>query len=131
MSAPRSFGVDVHVDGDTAFLTPFGELDVATTPHLSDELAAVRGSCTSMVIDLGELAFIDSTGLRALLVEHRLAEAGGRQLVFRAGAPGIQRVFALTGLDEVLWFRDGASAADGDGASRSQPTDDPEARFNR
>ena len=45
-----------------------GELDVASSQELSDELAElIENGTTDLVIDLAQLAFIDSTGLSAIL----------------------------------------------------------------
>ena len=81
-----------------------GELDMATAPQLADALAEAPRDCVALIVDLSELAFMDSTGLKTILSAHaRFAEAGCR-LVLIAGRPQVQKVFELTGTQERLEF---------------------------
>ena len=57
-----------------------------------------------MVVDLGRLAFIDSTGLRLLLQADARARERGCELVLRPGEPAVQRVFEVTGALAILRF---------------------------
>lgn len=95
---PTPFSVDVHRDGDRTIVTPHGELDLATVGELDGSLRPVTGT---IVIDLRELSFVDSTGLRLLLEQTRRADATV-QLV--DGSAPISRLFELTGLRDALPF---------------------------
>ncbi len=77
-----------------------GELDVATAPRLDDALGDGGEALRDLVVDLRDLTFLDSTGLRSLLRARGLAEAAGGGLVLVPGPPAVQRVFELTGLAE-------------------------------
>ncbi len=69
-SAPGALSISCVIDNGTASLSLEGELDIATASVLEarlDELEA-HGSGTHLLVDLAGLAFIDSTGLRALLL---------------------------------------------------------------
>jgi anti-anti-sigma factor len=57
-----------------------------------------------MVIDLGELAFIDSTGLRLLLQADARAREHDRELVLHPGGASVQKVFEVTGALDILRF---------------------------
>jgi anti-anti-sigma factor len=59
---------------------------------------------TRVVVDLAGLEFIDSTGLRVLLLADARARERGYELVLRAGGPTVQRVFEMTGALDVLRF---------------------------
>ena len=59
---------------------------------------------TRIVVDLGRLAFIDSTGLRLLLQADARAREHGYELVLRPGGASVQRVFEVTGALDVLRF---------------------------
>jgi len=84
--------------GDVLCLTPVGELDIATVPLLAREFeAAESGGAAIIVIDLGELTSIDSTGVR-LLVSMDCACAGEQRLRLIEGPPGIERVLTLAGV---------------------------------
>jgi anti-anti-sigma factor len=55
-------------------------------------------------MDLGQLAFIDSTGLRLLLQADARAKEHGYELVLRPSTSSVQRVFEVAGALEVLHF---------------------------
>ena len=90
---------DVHV------IELSGELDLDGAPRLEEELRdAERGDATSIVVDLGGLEFIDSTGIRLLvLAAERLPD--GRLSLLR-GPQQVHRVFELTDLVDRLPFVD-------------------------
>jgi anti-sigma B factor antagonist len=78
-----------------------GELDVASSQELSDELAElIENGTTDLVIDLAQLAFIDSTGLSAILRANRSLERG--HLVLREPSPLVRQVLEITGLTGAL-----------------------------
>ena len=91
-------------DGDTRVIALFGELDLATAPTLEIELEDARGAhATLIVLDMRELEFIDSTGLRLILQAHRRSPG---QLLILGCPERVLRAFALCGLLELLTFVD-------------------------
>jgi anti-sigma B factor antagonist len=57
-----------------------------------------------VVVDLSQLHFLDSSGMRALLrLQSRIGDRARLELV--PGPPAVQRVFELVGLTAVLPFR--------------------------
>ena len=60
----------------------------------------------SVIVDLRDLQFIDSSGIRALVRAHKRAETAGRQFCIVRDSEQIQRVFELTGLQDYLSFCD-------------------------
>jgi anti-anti-sigma factor len=89
-------------------LSVSGELDLATAPGLCMRLTRLRMACRPIaVIDLTDLRFCDSTGLRALLGEAREARiAGGRLSVIAPPGGAVRRLLDLTGADEALSVHD-------------------------
>jgi anti-sigma B factor antagonist len=84
-----------------------GELDLAAARQMEESLAAAeRESPARLIVDLGRLAFIDSTGLRLLLQADARAREHGYELLLRPGEPAVQRVFEVTGSLGVLRFED-------------------------
>jgi anti-anti-sigma factor len=103
------FSVDVvgPVDG-ISYVFVRGELDLSSAPALEERLLELDGS--HVLLDLGELAFIDSTGLRVLLGADQRARAAGRSFRLTPGRPEVMRAFRCVGLADQLWFvglRDG------------------------
>ena len=80
-----------------------GELDLDSATQLEDAVRQVCASGSELVIDLREVTFMDSTGLRALIFAGTLCEQNGHELRIIPGE-GIQRTLEITGLDRVLPF---------------------------
>ncbi|HMD44517.1 MAG TPA: STAS domain-containing protein [Acidimicrobiales bacterium] len=80
-----------------------GEIDVATAPGLREHLQALVASGSStIVVDLLNVSFLDSTALGVLVgVLKRCREAGG-DLRLVVAEPRILKVFEITGLTEVF-----------------------------
>jgi anti-anti-sigma factor len=101
---PESFSVRTEQHGDAAVVVPTGELDLATAPALE---AALRGAFAgagtgSVVLDLRELEFIDSSGLRTLLTARRHAEDAGAAFSLVAGHRGLERTLEIAGVHKVF-----------------------------
>jgi anti-anti-sigma factor len=82
-----------------------GELDLGSSPELEAEIElAERSDAVRIVIDVNGLNFIDSTGLRVLLVAKRRADCDGNRLRFTRGSGQVADMFRLTALDQTLPF---------------------------
>ena len=80
-----------------------GELDIASAPTLETELRQVEnGAPATIVLDLRTLEFLDSTGLRIIIEADSRAREAGRRVVIVRGPAAVQRVLAVTRLDERL-----------------------------
>ena len=81
-----------------------GELEMATTARLREELArALATECERIVVDLRPLAFIDSTGMHALVQADERCRAKGRSLtLLLAHGSSVERTLHLCGLLELL-----------------------------
>jgi anti-sigma B factor antagonist len=103
----NDFRVDVRVQGRAAVVAVAGELDLASSPELEQQLEQVWSSdAEQLVIDLRALEFMDSTGLSIIVgVHQRLAETG-RKLSVVKGPPQVQRLLDLTGVSERLQLVD-------------------------
>jgi anti-anti-sigma factor len=98
-----SFELRVVRNGRRAHIAPCGELDIATTPELEQALAdANADAMAEIVLDLRELTFMDSTGLRALAQANTQAEETGVALSIIRGPRQIERVLEISGLGGLL-----------------------------
>ena len=80
-----------------------GELDISTAQQLEDDLKRVEAQRPELIVlDLRDLAFMDSTGLRLLILADQRAKEEGRRVAIGRGNEMIQRVLHLTRLDERL-----------------------------
>ena len=57
-----------------------------------------------LVVDLGEVTFVDSTGMGLVLEDHERARSEGFRLRLLRGPDDVQRVFELAGVADVLPF---------------------------
>lgn len=111
MSIP-SFAIRVDRNASATRIVPAGELDIATTPALEQAIAeATTAPGAALVLDLRELTFMDSTGLRTLAQTNARAEADGFTLAIWRGSRQIERVLEISGLGALLPLEDPPAAA--------------------
>jgi anti-anti-sigma factor len=105
---PHGIEIESRREGGDYIIRVRGELDLAECETFEAEITnAVNSDASAILLDLGELTFIDSTGIRALLIAVGRSEANGRRLrVARETSPAVQRTFNLTGVGERLSFTD-------------------------
>jgi anti-anti-sigma factor len=88
-----------------------GELDLSTVAKVQEELRKIEAaSPPTLVVDLSKLSFLDSTGLRCIVTADERAREEGRRVVIVRGPDPVQRVFAITRLEERLEMVDDATA---------------------
>jgi anti-sigma B factor antagonist len=97
------FAVALRAGEPVATLAVAGEIDIATTPRLEAEIRRMLDETTGpMLVDLGEVTFMDSTGLSLLLALRRDAGAAGRTLAIFCPEGPARLLFAVTGLESEL-----------------------------
>lgn len=86
---------------DRIVLSLAGELDIATASRIEEALRAAEEAAPALlVLDLRQLSFMDSTGLRTILGADARAREAGRRVVVVQGDENIRRVFEVTRLYE-------------------------------
>jgi anti-sigma B factor antagonist len=102
---PHGLRLEVVQDGTTSTIALFGECDLAQQDTLR---AGVREAFAAqpeqIVLDLGGLGFIDSTGIRGIIELHKRARHENIRLVICPGSRQVQRIFDLSGLTAQLPF---------------------------
>lgn len=90
-------------EDSTSIVVVSGELDVGSAPTLLRYLLdLMTAPIDTITLDLNELSFIDSSGLKALIAARADAETVGITLTLRDVAAQPRRVLELTGLDELF-----------------------------
>lgn len=74
-----------------------GELDIATTPQLDRTLREAELQTRLVVLDLRDVAFMNCSGVHAIVDASVRAREVGRRLLLLRGPPVVDRMFALTG----------------------------------
>ena len=94
------------IAGDRAVITLQGELDVAGSGLLESEFdrILVDHAPSTIVLDLSGLEFMDSTGLRLVVLSDAKAREGGWRLELVRGSESVHRVFEITRMAERLNF---------------------------
>jgi anti-anti-sigma factor len=86
-----------------------GELDQTSAWQLTRRLDRLHAEGDTVRLDLSRLEFIDSGGVRAILISVRDARSEGREVeVDRELSWQVKQVFDTLGLDAALWPNDGA-----------------------
>ena len=97
MGSAPAFSSQIEWRDTVALVALSGELDLATAPLLEECLAPVEADGpTSLVVDLRDLMFMDSTALHVLLRARGRAETNGHQLLVVGANPAARRLFELT-----------------------------------
>jgi anti-sigma B factor antagonist len=117
MSTSDLFGqalkIEIERHGEQMRLVLSGDLDISSAARLEEALEAAEAEDVSTIcLDLRELLFIDSMGLRAILSAQLRLSVDGDRLTLIPGCERVQRVFAMTRTTELLHFEDGVAPPD-------------------
>jgi anti-anti-sigma factor len=91
-----------------------GEIDFASSSSMQARIASAleRHRAKALILDLSEVHFMDSSGLRAIVqIQRELSESDGGMVLFDPTAQ-VRRILALTGLDQHLQVADGVDEAE-------------------
>lgn len=92
----RGLEIEVFADGGRVVVAPRGDIDLASVDLLRRHLSELEdGGFYSVVLDLRNVTFMDSTGLHLVLAEVR---NDGIEFAVIPGPAQVQRVFEITGL---------------------------------
>jgi anti-anti-sigma factor len=98
-----SFDIEVHRTGRVVRLALRGELDLAHKERFERAVTEVAGiPDLHLVVDLRQLGFMDSTGLRTLVLAAQEAERDGWSLSIVRGPAPIARLLEISGLEQHL-----------------------------
>jgi anti-sigma B factor antagonist len=102
-----NLSLETSVADRSAVIALSGELDLAGAAALEQELARLESESTEVVVlDLRDVAFMDSSGLRLIAVSSQRAQELGRRLALVPGPEQVMRVFEITRMRERLDFVD-------------------------
>lgn len=101
VGAQEHLRVDARRTDERVVLHLTGELDLASSPVFERALEdADVASAPLLVLDLDELKFVDSTGLRVILLAHEGSRARGQEFAITQGSPQVQRLLSITSVAE-------------------------------
>lgn len=94
--------INVKQDGNKATISLDGKLSVATSPDLEAAIQNLPAETNEFVIDLTNLEYISSAGLRVLVSTEKTAGQRGGHMVLQHPNEEVSEVFDMTGLADVF-----------------------------
>lgn len=96
-------GIELERTDDTCVVSLSGEVDVYTSPALKERLIeSVDSGCSNILVDMSNVAFIDSSGLGVLVSGLRRVKERGGNMRLVCTKDSILKIFRITGLDKVF-----------------------------
>lgn len=89
-------------EGQTLNIKLLGRLDTNTAPELDENIKGDLASVDEIDIDLKELDYISSAGLRTILVIHKAMTAKSGKLIIKNVKDEVMEVFDMTGFSSFL-----------------------------
>lgn len=100
-STKKHLKIDMTQNGAEYTFTLDGRLDTMTSPKLNSKINEIINDADKLVMDLKELEFISSAGLRVLLGALQAIEDKGEMVVINL-SPAVREVFDLTGFSRLF-----------------------------
>lgn len=95
-----SMEIKKTLEGETLTLTLAGSLDSMTTPQLDGAIAL--DGVTHLVIDLADVSYVSSAGLRVFLQAYKTLAPKGGSVTIRSPQEAVRKVMTLTGFQKIL-----------------------------
>jgi anti-anti-sigma factor len=104
--------------GDASVVSARGDIDLSTVAEAAEAMEAAREGGRALFLDLREVGFMDTSGLRLVIEERQRAAAQGYRFAVLQGPPKVQRLFEIAGLagDSALFADPSTLPAAGGGA---------------
>ena len=100
-------GMRLDDEPDRSVVVVFGEIDLAVRQNAAPLCQAVAERALPVVIDAGDVSFVDSAGMSVLVRIARDAEAGGYPVVLENAPWMLKELLTITGVDRRLPFAAG------------------------
>lgn len=94
--------IEKQVKENNLILNLSGRLDTQTYSELQKEVNDIQNNITKVMVNMQNLDYVSSSGLRVLLSATKLMKARGGSLEVANANADIQEVFKITGFDKIL-----------------------------
>jgi anti-anti-sigma factor len=102
LSQIRPFRIsEVDLDSECREVRVEGELDLSVADQFKGRLDAAATDDLEVLVCLEQCDFIDSTGIAAIVMAHKLMASKGRRLLVCNPSGQVSRILAVTGLNDV------------------------------
>ncbi|MBI5611592.1 MAG: STAS domain-containing protein [Gammaproteobacteria bacterium] len=106
---------DVHYDGDYAVIGLEGDVDLASSPAARGAILRALAERRHVVVDLGGVHYLDSSGVASLVEGYQTAKERGLQFALAGVSAGAVKVLQLAHLDKVFRIYPSIAEAMADG----------------
>lgn len=79
-----------------------GKLDTTTAPELKESLDSTLDGVTELIMDISNLIYISSAGLRVLLLTHKTMSRAGGSMTITGANETVMEIFDMTGFSDIL-----------------------------
>ena len=79
-----------------------GRLDTGTAPELEAKLKTIPKDIQTLYLNLSNIQYISSAGLRVVLLAHKLMLPTGGKMIIRQPSTFCKQVLSATGMDSIL-----------------------------
>ncbi|HEY2421670.1 MAG TPA: anti-sigma factor antagonist [Neobacillus sp.] len=95
--------IDKQDNQEKIFVLVGGEIDAFTAPKLREELVSIaEGQNISLIINLKDVSYIDSTGLGVFIGIYKLLKQNDGELKLINLSARLERLFEITGLSNII-----------------------------
>ena len=91
-----------HIHSISIELVISGRLDTATAPELEVKLKQITKGIQTLYLNLQNIQYISSAGLRVVLLAHKLMLPTGGKMIIRSPSAFCKQVLSATGMDSIL-----------------------------
>ena len=92
---------EMKLEGTKLTVLLSGRIDATSAPKLEEELEAALGGVTELILDLTNLEYISSAGLRVLLANQKKMNTQGSMTLINV-KDEIMEIFDVTGFSDIL-----------------------------
>ena len=97
--------------GDELTLSMHGIFDESTCPHIEDKISEVMGwNVRTVFLDMNNVKYISSAGIRILIIAHKKAVKNGKTLVISGMSEKVKEILETVGILPLFGSRGGARA---------------------
>lgn len=94
--------VSKNFENDVLMVQVGGRIDTATSPELDEAVKSSISGAKKLIVDLGDVEYISSSGLRTLLSFHKTMTANDGVLIVKNPKEIVREVFDVTGFADIL-----------------------------
>ncbi len=92
--------IKTKTEGNKLTISVSGRVDTVTSPEL--ELGLKFGDAKCVVLDIGNVTYMSSAGLRLLLSAHKTMLGNGGEFLVANVQPAVKEVLDITGFSDIL-----------------------------